>query len=110
MNGHSEPASTHPQRVHESTNKKIPTTVSGCENGSNGGISAGHGKSCSFNGFSPARGSLLAFQPRVNGRIYLRIEVDKTRQNIRRFQGEMFSKIVPPKGEHRFSNMEKTSG
>jgi len=52
----------------------------------------------------------VEFQPRVNGRIYLRIEVDKTRQNIRRFQGGMFPKIVPPKrgrGEHRFSKMEK---
>jgi hypothetical protein len=41
----------------------------------------------------------VEFQPRVNGRIYLRIEVDKTRQNIGRFQGEMFPKIVHAKGE-----------
>jgi hypothetical protein len=56
---------------------------------------------------SALRGVL--FQPRVNGRIYLRIEVDKIRQNIRRLQGEVFPKIVPPKGggEHQFSKMEK---
>jgi hypothetical protein len=50
----------------------------------------------------------VEFQPRVNGRIYLRIEVDKTRQNIGRFQGEMFPKIVQAKGRASvFENGER---
>ena len=62
----SEPASTHPQRVHESTNRKTAITVSGCANGSNEGISAGNGKSCRFNSFSPARGTVSASRERTN--------------------------------------------